>query len=344
MKSLVDLANQLVWKNPDLNLLRDHPLEEYPLLSQTLQTQLKRSDARGRLFLPDLRAFGNTSVAIFSDYSGESGGQYYVYSALVCGYGLTGTFNRQMKSVRSEHKLGEKEIAFKDFGMGQIRRALPDYLSALNHLVPGFLCTLAVDKRLTSLFGPQEHAMTKQLSEMLKAENLGDRKPDVAEKLLRVVHLAAFLTALLAHDGQKILWMTDHDAICPNEEMHQYALSLFQRILAIYTRPGCTYPVLGGALPFAERSVEMLDLLSSPDVVAGSVAQYLTKRDSMRHEDITVKAGCDDVLSWLAQDGLGLKKATFLLRRAESGGIEGGTVEFQLVNPPADALLIPIVM
>lgn len=166
----------------------------------------------------------------------------------------------------------------------------------------------------------------------------------MAEKLLRVVHLAAFLVGLLAHDGQKIFWMSDHDAICPNKEMHDHALSLFQRLLGIYTRPHCTYPVLGGALPFAERSLEMTDLLSAADVVAGSVAQYLTKLDSQRHEDISVKDGSDSVLCWLAQDGVGLKKITFLLRRARNGGVEAGTVEFDLVNPPPDTLLVPIVM
>ena len=99
LKQLIELANQLVWKNPDLNVLREHPVEEYRLLSQTLQTQLKLSDTRARLFLPDLLALGNTSVAIFSDYSGESDGNYDVYTALVSAYGLTGAFNQQMKSV-----------------------------------------------------------------------------------------------------------------------------------------------------------------------------------------------------------------------------------------------------
>jgi hypothetical protein len=55
-----------------------------------------------------------------SDYGGESTGDYYVYSALACGYGVTGVFNTRMKSIRTEHHLGDKEIAFKDFGMGQL--------------------------------------------------------------------------------------------------------------------------------------------------------------------------------------------------------------------------------
>jgi len=46
--------------------------------------------------------------------------------------------------------------------MRQIQRALPDYLHALDNLLPGFLFTLAVDKRLITLFGPQEKTTRDQ--------------------------------------------------------------------------------------------------------------------------------------------------------------------------------------
>jgi hypothetical protein len=341
MHRIVELANQLVWNAPDLDLLRGHPENEYALIAQTLQTQLKKSHARGTLSLPDLRAFDNTSVGVFSDYGGESTGDYFVYSALVCGYGITGEFNTRMKAVRAKHHLGEKEIAFKDFGMGQLLRALPDYLAALNSSVPGFLCSLVVDKKLTTLFGSPEDST---LSELLCAEGLGNWKPQVAEKLLRVVHFTAFLAALLTHNGQKIIWMSDHDAICPNEEKHTNMLSLFGRILGVYTRYGCTFPIVGGAIPFEERSVEMMDLLSAPDVVAGSLGDYLTKRDSMRHDEIRVKEGTREVLRWLTHDGLCLKKATFVLRKNATGAIEGGTLEFQPLEQAEEVLFIPVSM
>jgi hypothetical protein len=160
---IVELANQLVWKTPDLDLLRAHPENEYALIARALQTQLKKSHARGTLFLPDLRAFDNTSVGVFSDYGGESTGNYYVYSALVCGYGVTGVFNTRMKSVCAGYHLGDKEIAFKDFGMGQLSSALPDYLAALNNSVPGFLCSIVVDKKLTTLFGSPEDSTLSAL-------------------------------------------------------------------------------------------------------------------------------------------------------------------------------------
>jgi len=69
-------------------------------------------------------------------------------------------------------------------------------------------------------------------------------------------------------------------------------LAIFDRVLRIYTRPHVDYPLIGGAGPFTPPSVEMNDLLSLADVVAGSVAQFLTKSDTESPEELVVKRGC----------------------------------------------------
>jgi hypothetical protein len=227
--------------------------------------------------------------------------------------------------------------------MGQVQRSLPGYLTALN-VVPGFLFTLAVDKRLTSLFGPRGKETRELIARALIEAGIGERKPAVNEKLLRVVHVAAFLTGLLAHNVQKIFWMTDNDAISPTREMHEKTLVLFQRILGIYARKDFAFPLIGGALPFEERNLETLDLLSTTDIVAGSLDRYLAQRDSVSTEDIKVKQECDLVLQWLAHDGPGLKKMNVIMRPGEKGAIEAATLEFGLKDPPKDATIIPVVV
>ena len=227
--------------------------------------------------------------------------------------------------------------------MGQVQRSLPDYLTALN-VVPGFLFTLAVDKRFTSLFGPQGKETRELIAQALAQTGAGERKPEVNEKLLRVVHVAAFLTGLLAHDGQKIFWMTDHDAIAPTHEMHEKMLILFQRVLGTYARREFSFPSMSGAVPFEERDLHTLDLLSSTDIVAGSLDQYLAQTEAVPVEDIKVKQGCDRVLQWLAHDGIGLKKMNVIMRPCENGAIEAATLELDLQNPPKDARTISIVV
>jgi hypothetical protein len=338
---LTAAANAIAWKQPTLDVLRPELNGQYSALAETLQSHLKRSYARGKLVLPDLRALGNSSVAVFTDYGGESRAKYRTYSTLVCAMSVTDPFGEKMSKVRQAHGLGDKEIAFKDFRMGQLRRALPEYLAALD-LLPGFLFTLAVDRRLGSLFGPDNTNTREVIAAELAKAGIEGLKPHVNEKLLRVLHLAGFLTGLLAHDGQKIFWMSDHDSIAPTKEMHNKLLAVFQSVLGIYARPDCKFPLLGGALPFTERAFKFLDPLSAADIVAGSIDQYLTQRDTVALKDIQVKEGCDQVLQWLAHDGLGLKKMCVIMRPAASGGIEAATLEFGLQNPPPNVTIIPV--
>lgn len=338
---LIEFANQLTLKRPDLNLLRDHPREEYPVLTDSLEYLLKERNAQRKLLLPNLAGFNNDAIGIFSDYSGENSGKYMTYSVVVCGYNFISAFSDKMRVIRERYGLAQKEIGFKSFGMGQVQASLKDFLAAADTL-PGFLCTLAVDKRISTLFGPHDKPQHERLALILEEYGLGGRKPREVEKLLRIVHMSAFLTALLAHDGQKIFWMSDNDSVCANPDQHHSMLKLFERVLPIYARPGVDFPLLGGALPFQPRSVEMNDLLSIADVYAGSIAQYLTKRESENAEKIVLKAGAEKVLCSLAGDGIGLKKATFLLRLNARGVLERGQVDVSLVKQPSDAMFIPI--
>ena len=225
--------------------------------------------------------------------------------------------------------------------MGQINRALSDYLNALDFL-PGFLFSLAIDKRIGSVFGPSGKDTQKWIAETLELEGFGGRKPHVSEKLLRVVHIVAFLAGLFTRDGQNVFWMTDNDAISETEEMHKQTLSLFQRILTLYAKEGTKFPVLGGALPFPDKELGTRDMLSATDVVAGSLSQYLTQKDTVASHEIRIKDGCDRVLQWLGHDGVGLKKMNVVMREGKDARIESATVEFQSLRRPSGVTTIPV--
>jgi hypothetical protein len=235
--------------------------------------------------------------------------------------------------------MGAKEIEFKDFGMGAIQRALPSYLDTLNGYVPGLLFNLIVDKRILSLFGPRNRATGRALAQSLKESGVGDLKPQVAEKMLRVVHTAAYLTALLGHDGQKIFWMSDHDAICANQAMHNGLLGLYQNILTLYSER--KFGLMGGARPFDERSTDFLDLLSAADIAAGSVGQYFTGRDEVGAENARVKLGAEKVLMWLGHDAVALKKLNIMFQLGSDGTLLSGAVDFTPKEIRKDATFLP---
>ncbi|WKA29781.1 hypothetical protein [Bradyrhizobium roseum] len=325
---LIANARQLILHNPGLNMLRPEHEGQYSPLVVAIEAELKKRDAAGLLLLPDLSALANSTVGIFSDYGGEhSSSSYLTYSFLICAWGSLDTFRMKMKELRSECGLGDKEIEFKDFGMGVVRNALLPYLDVLNGYVPGLLFTVVVHKRIVSLFGPQGRSTGNALVKRLEEQGFGKLKPQVAEKALRVVHTAAFLTALLGHERQKIFWMSDHDAICPDLKAHNRLLALFHNVLNLYTSR--QFGLIGGALPFSERSTDYLDLLSAADIVAGSVGQYFTDRDKVGERNASVKEGAEKILVWLGHDGLALKKLCIQLCLDEDGKIRFGAIEFE---------------
>jgi hypothetical protein len=337
---LIAKARELILHRPNLNVLRAEYEGSYSPLVQVLEAELKKREAAGNLLLPDLSALANQTIGIFSDYGGESSGNYYTYSFLLCAWGSLAPFKREMNKVRAKFVMGSKEIEFKDFGMAIIKNALPTYLGVLDGYVPGLLFTLIVDKRLGSLFGPADKSTTRDLARILDENGFGKTTPSVAEKVLRVVHTSAFLTGLLGHEGQKIFWMSDHDAICANAEMHNRLLALFRNVLGLYTT--CNFGLIGGGRPFEERSTDVLDLLSAADITAGSVGQYFTGRDNVGEQNVCVKEGAEEVLKWLGHDGLGLKKLCVIMHPGNDATILSGTVEFTPKTIPGTVTYLPI--
>ncbi|SRR5579862_747644 len=336
---LIAKARELILHRPNLNVLRAPQDGHYSPLVEVIEAELKRREAVGKLLLPDLSALSNRTIGIYSDYAGESVGNYHTYSFLLCAWGSLEFFRREMRAIRTKFAMGTKEIEFKDFGMALIRNALPAYLEALNGYVPGLLFTLVVDKRIVSLFGPQDQATTRTLARMLEEKGFGTVTPRVAEKLLRVVHTSAFLTALLGHDGQKIFWMSDHDAICANSAMHNRLLALFHNALALYTTR--RFGMIGGARPFEKRDTDYLDLLSATDVAAGAVSQYFTGRDNVGEKDVCVKEGAEKILLWLGQDALALKKLCVMICPGDDGTLMSGTVDFNPKEIPEAVTFLP---
>ena len=153
---IVARARLVTLKAPNLDVLLPENRAEMPGIAKFLEDGFKARHREGKLLLPDLSALSNTTVGIFSDYAGESTGRYQTYSFLVCAFGSLDPFKGQMAKLRASSYIGDKEIAFKDFRMGQLQRMLPSYLRLVDQYVSGLVFTLVVDKKIPSLFGPPE--------------------------------------------------------------------------------------------------------------------------------------------------------------------------------------------
>ena len=339
MGAVVEWVNKITLKNLRKNVLMDEFKNNYPASSIILEDYFSKAIEQDKIFLPDL-SFENDTIFILSDYGGESSNsKYLTFSFLLCSYKQLAPFYEEMSKIREKNGLNEpsKEISFKDFHYGPISRSLDDYLKAINILVPGLIFTLVVNKNVQTVFGNDKKSAQKFLTKTLKEYGFGDWKPNVAEKLILILHSMSYLIGLLSKDNQKLFWMTDNDAIAPNKEKFNITLDLFSRILNLYTKN--KFEPFGGATPFEEKDYKFLDLLSIPDIVAGSIEHYLTRDKKM--EDLTVSEGANKVLMWLALDGISLKKQSIIINRI-SGGLQYGILKFNLKEPPEDIQYVPI--
>lgn len=328
---IIDFANNLVLKKPNLPILNNDP--RFPPIVQGIEARLLDLKASRQLVLPNLQDTTDV-VGVFSDYSGDSKGSlYYTYSFLICSPRHLEHFEREMGSIRLTYGLNDpfKEMKFEHLHYGPIARALHDYLIALNNYVPGLLFTLIVEKKILSLFAKDAKQMQKYLTQVLRDNGFGIWKPEVAEKMLRIVHTVAYFIALLSKNGQKIFWMTDNDNIAPNLTKTNDMLRVFCSVLPFYT-PN-TYEDILGATQFKETHALSLDLLGAADLVAGSIGHFFTRSRTMKN--VTVKQGTRKVLTWLVNDGVCLKKLAVLFREDERGQLYSASLKF---DPDEDAI------
>lgn len=339
-KELVELATQLTLHGANLSVVPD--TDEYPWFIRELQKQLMAQETRRELLLPNIRD-NNESIAVFSDYGGESSdSKYFTYSFLICAWNQAGHFIKAMEALREDAGLNDpfKEIAFKDFRYGPIKRSLERYLKNLSNHVNGYLLTVVVEKSAGSIFGTDRKETQKFITRTLVENGFGTWKPDVAEKILRITHFAAYLVALLSRAGQKVIWMTDHDSIAPTNERFMDVLKLFNNLLRHYCKHELS--AVGGAVPFEEKCPEFLDLLSATDVVAGSLEHYFSRSHGKDGEPL-IKEEANHVLRWLSGQGVALKKHAMIIR-AKEGGLFSGTLKFQLKEKDPEAVFVPVVV
>lgn len=147
------------------------------------------------------------------------------------------------------------------------------------------------------------------------------------EKVLRILHVVAYLFGLLSSDNAKLFWMSDNDDIASNEEKKNDLLKMLRNAIAMYSK-GKRSERVGFATPFSEdinSKLKMADLLSLADLSAGAICNLLNSKNS---PETAFKKDGQVIIDWLGQQSVFLKKYTFYLRKNNSGLIETGFFTF----------------
>ena len=317
-----NLAQRLTMREPRVEVLNNRIINQYLPIVRALDISFRKRVENKSLLLPELREDGNESIAIYSDYGGESpDSRYLTYSVLVCGWNHSYSLPEYMSKIRKKYNLKDKEISFKDLKFGPISRSLSDYLRVLNNSVVGLLVNVVIDKKVDSFYGRN---IPSYILEDLEDREMNAWKPKITGKVIRIVHIVSYIIALLSKDSHKLYWVTDHDAIAESKDKHEKLVSFLQSALTLYTDN--RFPVIGYSTPFNDRDINQLDFLSCADIAAGALEQYFTRRKKLN--SVTVKPGTNKILKWLSSDGICLKKHTILIEENDDGVITIGEVKF----------------
>jgi hypothetical protein len=284
--------------------------------------------------LKDLPDFSDdTKIAVMSDFGGEhKSARFSTYSFLLMAYNKVGPFDTKILELRERYGILEpySEFKFKDLAYGPRSRALPEFLHLIDNFIHGAVVTIAIDKRIGTVFGKSKKEAHASIEKELRKMELGQWNGARAEKMLRICHAIAVFTTLTTQDKQRILWYCDDDSINVDarERRFEHMQNIFVRVLRMYCVNG--FEIVGFGKSFAQKS-HLDDLLSITDLAAGVVQDLLQAHDS----GIDAVPGGQEkeaLIRWIATQGRFLSKITIQISELPDGELGSGLVEITPVQ------------
>jgi hypothetical protein len=104
-------------------------------------------------------------------------------------------------------------------------------------------------------------------------------KPNVQERLLRVLHLSAFLLSGLSVPGQDVLWIIDEDDIAANVTKLTDLTELFARALSSYSSHTLGHIRCGTTATADDGGLALEDLTAIADLTTGALGELCNVLD-----------------------------------------------------------------
>lgn len=211
---------------------------------------------------------GRTLILV-GDFSGQHRGQHFdTYSFLICDLDCNSPWLSAQKSFRNHVLPQKRRMSFKGMNDGKKRAALVPFLRMASK-INGCLVQFAVSKNGDSLFTSEGDLEQRDLL-------LSLWKPATQERLLRIIHLSAFLLSGLSAPDQDLLWIVDQDEIAANVAQLTQLTEVFGRVLSNYSTHGLRHIRCGTTLS-DDGSLALEDLAAIPDLTAGALSEICTR-------------------------------------------------------------------
>ncbi|MBI2517985.1 MAG: hypothetical protein HYV95_13865 [Opitutae bacterium] len=281
-------------------------------LANTFSERIWQMEERRPGNFPEFRS--NEPLQIYSDYSGSHcGARFDAYSYLLVQSAGFAQWEQDRRSIRQAYGMERRRFAYKALNDQVRAKALWPWLVAADDL-PGLLVTVLIDKSLGSLFPPADFVTLKTLFPEFSAV-----KPATIERIFRVCHFLSMFVAGLSAPGQHLHWVSDEDEIAANESRLQLLAWTFTQVCTMYlgrvpAHVGCD------TTGSDDGSLQLEDLASLPDLVAGALTEVQTQQIICRsmpesHTPTPIPASispkAQPLLHWLSLPDRALRRMVF---------------------------------
>ncbi|WP_246647353.1 hypothetical protein [Rhizobium laguerreae] len=207
------------------------------------------------------------TLLLVADFGGHHEKQHFdTYTFLILDLAKNQDWLAQQRQFRDAILPNRRRMSFKALNDGMRRQALVPFMQAAAG-IEGYLAQFAISKAGGSFFtGPAE--------DEVGAELLKRWKPNVQKRLLRVLHLSAFLLSGLSSPGQDVLWIIDEDDIAANVSLLTDLTQLFQRVMASYFSHSLRHIRCSTTGIADDGSLVLEDLAAIADLTTGALANY----------------------------------------------------------------------
>jgi hypothetical protein len=255
------------------------------------------------------------ALLLVADFGGHHQKQHFdTYTFLILDLVKNQKWLAWQRHFRHADLRNRRRMSFKALNDGMRRRALVPFMRAAAG-IEGCLVQFAVSKVGGSLF-------TVGSEDELGRELLKRWKPNVQERLLRVLHLSAFLLSGLSVPGQDVLWIIDEDDIAANVGMLTDLTELFGRTLSSYSSHTLGHIRCGTTATADDGGLALEDLAAITDLTTGALGELCT---GFVTEDVFPRKGLITPLpanltwktkliaSWMAAPGFPIRRNTTIL-------------------------------
>lgn len=214
------------------------------------------------------RTRGKTLLLV-ADFGGQHQKQHFdTYTFLILDFAKNLDWIAGQRHFRAEILPNKRRMSFKALNDGMRRRALVPFMQGAAD-IEGCLVQFAISKVGGSLF-------TGASQNEIGSELLEHWKPTVQERLLRILHLSAFLLSGLSAPRQDLLWIIDEDEIAANVQQLSDLTHIFGRVMSSYCSHTLGHLRCSTTGIADDGSLVLEDLAAIADLTTGALGELCT--------------------------------------------------------------------